>query len=205
MILKRIKTPVIKSNLLYATSNNSFYRDMYSAFGLKEALVHPELYDRLFRLQQELLRRGVILVIYDAFRPLAVQKFMYETAPDYIKPYIAPPPKHDSKRGFHPRGVAIDCYLTDRMGKMLAFPTEPDAFYPGYEKDPHYPQYLNRCHSDYNGPDITDEQKNNRDLLKKIMESVGLEGLPHEWWHFNLPNAWEYPLIETLNDVKIVS
>ncbi len=203
MILKRIESTFIKSNLLYATQNNSFYRDMYSAFGLKEALVHPELYERLIKLEEVLKEKELILMIYDAFRPVSVQKFMYETAPDYMKPYIAPPPQPDSKRGFHPRGVAIDCYLTNKMGEMLDFPTEPDAFYPDYEKDPNYPQYLKRCHRDYNGSEITEEQKRNRSLLEELMTSVGLEGLPHEWWHFNLPNAWEYPLIESLEDVEI--
>ena len=203
MILKRISTPHIHSNLLYATQNNSIYKDMYSAFGLKEALVHPKLHDCLVNLEELLATKKLVLVIYDAFRPLAVQKFMYETAPDYLKPYIAPPPTPDSKRGFHPRGVAIDCYLTDEQGKPLTFPTAPDAFYPNYEKDPNYPLYLQKCHRDYNGSDLTEEQKNNRVLLEEMMKSVGLEGLPHEWWHFNLPNAWEYPLIESLNDVEI--
>ena len=203
MILKRIRTPHIQQNLLYATTNNAFYKDMYSAFGLKEVLVHPELYDRLIQLEKQLIEKNLILVIYDAFRPLSVQKFMYETAPSYMKPYIAPPPQTDSKRGFHPRAVAIDCYLTDMEGHSLAFPTEPDAFYPGYEKDSQYPLYLKKCHRNYDGPDITDEQKNNRALLEKIMASVGLEGLPHEWWHFNLPNAWEYPLIDSLDEVEI--
>ena len=152
---------------------------MYSAFGLTEALVHPKLYDCLMQLEQQLAERQLILVIYDAFRPLAVQKFMYEFAPTYLKPYIAPPPQPESKRGFHPRGVAIDCYLTDLKGKMLAFPTEPDAFYSGYEKDPNYPNYLKKCHRDYNGFDITKEQKANRALLEEMMKSVGLEGLAH--------------------------
>ena len=203
MILKRISSAHIRSDLLYATPNNAFYKDMYSAFGLEEALVHPELYDRLMRLETQLAEKGLILVIYDAFRPLSVQKFMYDTAPDDIKPYIAPPPSPDSKRGFHPRGVAIDCYLTDRAGVMLPFPTEPDAFYPGYEKDPLYPLYLKKCHRDYNGSDLTAEQKNNRALLEDLMTSVGLEGLPHEWWHFNLPRAWEYPLIDSLAAIEI--
>lgn len=203
MILKRISTPHIQSKLLYATTHNSFYKNMYSAFGLKEALVHPELYEKLIQLEPLLQKKELILVIYDAFRPLSVQKFIYENAPDYIKPYIAPPPEPDSKRGFHPRGVAIDCYLTDINGTSLNFPTQPDAFYPGYEKDLNYPLYLKKCHRDYNGPDITTEQKNNRALLEKMMESVGLEGLPNEWWHFNLPNAWEYPLIDSLEKVKI--
>ena len=203
MILKRISTPHIKSKLLYATKDNAFYRDMYSSFGLHEALVHPKLYECLMALEKQLAERELILVIYDAFRPLAVQKFMYETAPDYLKPYIAPPPQPDSKRGFHPRGVAIDCYLTDLDGNLLSFPTEPDAFYPGYEKDENYVLYLKKCHRDYDAPDITQEQKNNRTLLEKMMQSVGLEGLPHEWWHFNLPNSWEYPLIYSLDEIEV--
>ncbi len=203
MILKRISSPWIQSKLLYATTNNSFYKDMYADFGLTEALVHPKLYDCLMQLEKELRDRNLILVIYDAFRPLAVQKFMYENAPDYIKPYIAPPPKADSKRGFHSRGVAIDCYLADINGVPLSFQTEPDAFYPGYEKDPNYPAYLKKCHRDYDGPDITEEQKNNRRLLEEMMARIGLEGLPHEWWHFNLPNAWEYPLIDSLDEIEV--
>ena len=203
MILKRISAPHIQSKLLYATKNNSFYKDMYSTFGIKEALVRPELHEKLMLLEPLLESQKLILVIYDAFRPLEVQKFMHENAPDYIKPYIAPPPKSDSKRGFHPRGVAIDCYLTDLRGNILDFPTKPDAFYPGYEKDPNYPLYLKKCHRDYDGPDITEEQKNNRILLEKIMTSIDLEGLPHEWWHFNLPNAWLYPLINSLENIEI--
>lgn len=35
------------------------------------------------------------------------------------------------------------------------------------------------------------------------MKAVDLEPLPHEWWHFNLKEAWTYPLIETLKNVKI--
>ena len=203
MILKRISTPHIQSRLLYATRNNSFYKDMYSAFGLKEALVRPELYDKVMQLEPLLKSQKLILVIYDAFRPLVVQKFMYENAPDYMRPYIAPPPKQDSKRGFHPRAVAIDCYLTDMSGQKLNFPTEPDAFYPGYEKDPNYPLYLKKCLRNYDDPDVTEEQKNNRSLLEEMMKSVGLEGLPHEWWHFNLSKAWEYPLINSLEDIEI--
>ena len=203
MILRKISTPWIISKLSYTTTDNAFYKDMYSDFGLKDALVHPELYNRLMQLEPELQKRGLKLVIYDAFRPWAVQKFMYETAPEYLRPYIAPPPAEDSKRGFHPRGVAIDCYLTDMDLKPLDFPTQPDGFYHGYENDPNYENYLKKCHRNYEGEDMTEVQRQNRALLEDLLCSVGLEGLPHEWWHFNLPNAWEYPLIYSLDDVEI--
>ncbi|MBQ3034887.1 MAG: hypothetical protein IJD25_02415, partial [Alphaproteobacteria bacterium] len=184
MILRKIQTPHIVSNLFYTTTHNAFYKDMYSAFGLKEALVHPKLYEKLILLEPKLSELGLKLVIYDAFRPLEVQKFMFETAPDYLKPYIAPPPSETSKRGFHPRGVAIDCYLTDLYDKPLEFPTEPDAFYEVYEKDENFPTYLKKCHRDYQGDDVSLTAYKNKELLEKLMLEIDLEPLPHEWWHF---------------------
>ena len=35
---------------------------------------------------------------------------------------------------------------------------------------------------------LTQEQKNNRQLIKEIMESVGFKILDEEWWHFTLIN-----------------
>lgn len=203
MILKKIHTPHIVSNLFYTTKQNAFYKDMYSEFGLKEALVHPALYEKLILLEPKLKQFGLKLVIYDAFRPLEVQKYMFETAPDYLKPYIAPPPIENSKRGFHPRGVAIDCYLTDLEGNELEFPTKPDAFYVGYEKDPNFANYLKKCHRDYQGDDVSPTALRNKELLENLMKEIDLEPLPHEWWHFNLKEAWTYPLIKSLKNVTI--
>ena len=33
---------------------------------------------------------------------------------------------------------------------------------------------------------VTEEQKNNRDYLKTIMEESGFVNLPEEWWHYTL-------------------
>lgn len=203
VILKRISGERIISNLIYATENNSFYKNMYKKFGLTEALVHPDLYDCLMKLVPVLEKNKLKLVIYDSFRPWDVQKYMYETAPDYLRPYIAPPPAENSKRGFHPRGTAIDCYLVKEDMTPLKYPTEPDAFYPGYENDITYSDYLKKAHRDYNGHDASPEEIKNRNFLEKIMIDIGLEPLPHEWWHFNLPDSWNYPIIKSLDDVTI--
>ena len=41
------------------------------------------------------------------------------------------------------------------------------------------------------------EEINNRELLKKLMTSVGFETINSEWWHFQLPGGKEdYPMIE---------
>ena len=192
-------------DLVYAGTQNSFYKDMYSEHGITECYMLPDMRDRLMRLIPTLSEQGLKLVIFDAFRPWVVQKFMYETSPDYLKPYIAPPPEPDSTRGFHPRGAAIDCYLADRNGRPLIFPTEADAFYPGYENDPKYEKYLDKCHRSYNEPDLPDIAYKNRQLLEDMMVNIaGLMPLPHEWWHFNLPDATKYPIIYSLSDADIV-
>ena len=202
-VLKKVTHERFIIDLLYASTRNAFYKDMYAPYGLKECLVHPKLYEALMKLVPVLKQKKLKLCIYDTFRPIEVQQFMYEQAPSYLKPYIAPPPKADSKRGFHPRGTAIDCYLTTEEGQMLDFPTTPDAFYVGYEKDPTYPRYLKRAHRDYQGADVTSRQIENRRLLEEMMVAVGLEPLPTEWWHFHLPQSWQYPLITSLKDVEI--
>jgi len=178
---------------------------MYSEHGITECYMQPDMYERLMLLSPELTARRLKLVIFDTFRPWIVQKFMYDTSPDYLKPYIAPPPAPDSTRGFHPRGAAIDCYLADESGAALVFPTEPDAFYPGYETDPGYEKYLDKCHRSYNGTDVSDEAYKNRQLLEELMVGIaGMEPLPSEWWHFNLPNALQYPIIYSLDDAEII-
>ena len=35
---------------------------------------------------------------------------------------------------------------------------------------------------------FTEEQKNNRKLIRDIMESEGFKVLKEEWWHFTLVN-----------------
>ena len=42
-----------------------------------------------------------------------------------------------------------------------------------------------RSHPDYTG-DLTEEQLNNRKLLREAMMSHGFKPLSTEWWHFTL-------------------
>ena len=60
----------------------------------------PELYECLMQTIDKLRKENLKLVVFDTFRPWAVQKFMYETASDFLKPYIAPPPEENSIKRF---------------------------------------------------------------------------------------------------------
>ena len=42
----------------------------------------------------------------------------------------------------------------------------------------------------------TTKEIENRQTLKNIMETIGFETIPHEWWHYNLKNWQKYPLID---------
>ena len=202
IVLKKLEDKYFVKNLFYASTHNAFYTDMYSKFGICDILVHPELYDKLMQLKPILKDKKLKLVIFDTFRPLEIQKFMYENASEALRSYIAPPPvDNNSKRGHHPRGIAIDCYLIDENNKPLSFPCAPDAFYDGWEKDDNYADYIMKAHRDY--MDCTQEEIDNRDLLENMMLEIGLEPLPTEWWHFNLKNPTSYQLIRSLNDCVI--
>ena len=43
-----------------------------------------------------------------------------------------------------------------------------------------------RAHFNYTG--VTDEQKDNRKMLNRIMTENGFDAVPEEWWHFTLKN-----------------
>jgi D-alanyl-D-alanine dipeptidase len=181
---------------------NAFYNDFYSELGLDEALVHPDLYKNLRQLSPILLKHRLRLVIYDAFRPVNVQRYMYNNAGEVLRPYIAEPPTAENASASHTRAVAIDCFLAREDNIWLEFPTAPDAFYIGWEKDLNFVEYLKRAHRSFmNCPDYIIA---NRKLLEDLLCGVGLVGEPTEWWHFQLPNFQDYPIIESLDNVEII-
>lgn len=110
-------------------------------------------------------------LIFDCARPKSVQEKMWQWAKENNKEkFIASP-----GNSLHNYGVAVDLTIQDKdMG------TPYDYF--GIE------------------PELSLEQKENRELLKSIMQSAGFKGISNEWWHFNgisLKEAKEkYELIE---------
>jgi D-alanyl-D-alanine dipeptidase len=164
-------------DLRYNTANNFLKTDVYGKFGLDKCYVRPELAAKLRRLSGLLAERRLKLIIYDCYRPLDVQREMWKIVSD---PKFVADPKKGSK---HNRGVAIDAALAGVDGKALAFPTEFDDF-------------TMRADHSFICNSASPEPCANRDLLKKIMIKAGLTPLSSEWWHYELPDAKKYPLIE---------
>jgi D-alanyl-D-alanine dipeptidase len=90
--------------------------------------------------------------------------------------YVADPSKGGSH---HNRAAAVDLTLVTKDGAELEMPSGFDTF-------------GRPAHHWYQGG--TEASKKNRQALRDLMEGVGLERNPMEWWHYQLVDAIKLPL-----------
>ncbi len=164
--------PRIKLDLRYATSNNFLGRPVYPE---ARCFVRLNVARQLKAVQDQLEERGVGLVVFDGYRPVAVQRAMWRIMPD--PDYVADP----AKGSRHNRGAAVDVALVDLDGKPLPMPTEFDDFTPAAHRDAVVKDPAARA---------------NRKLLTGVMQANGFVGLRTEWWHFDIENWRDYPIIQ---------
>ena len=172
----------------YSTYN--FVGDRIDGYEQPCAILTKEAAAALKAASDECVRRGYRLKIYDAYRPRrAVDHFVRWAECDsdmrmkdpfypnidksllFRQGYIA-------KLSGHSRGSTVDLTLLDaKTGKEVDMGGTFDWF--GKES-----------HPDYKG--ITQEQFENRMILREIMLTHGFKPLEEEWWHFTLKNE-PYP------------
>ncbi len=168
----RTINPRIVLDIKYATSDNFVSKPVYTA---AKAYLQQAVAGKLDRVQRDLEKQSLGLKIWDAYRPLSVQKQLWSLVPD--ERYVADPAKGSS----HNRGAAVDVTLVDAFGGELFMPTGFDDF-------------SEKAHYDYQ--ELTQEQLHNRTLLAESMERQGFVSLPTEWWHFSDPDVRTYPLLD---------
>lgn len=164
----------IAVDLKYATTDNFMGVNMYGE--LDKAYLRPEIATMVVEAQRLLkkINPGYSLVIYDAARPLSVQKMMYETVQGTeFSQYVAEP---YNGGGYHNFGCAVDVTIL-LNGKPLDMGTPFDSFSPVSHID-------NEKESIANGA-LTIEAYNNRLILRSVMTQVGFHPEPCEWWHFD--------------------
>ncbi|WP_456443690.1 D-alanyl-D-alanine dipeptidase [Caldithrix abyssi] len=164
--------PSIILDIRYATSNNFLHRAVYDrarCFLVKEAAL------KLNEVQKELQTLGLGLKIFDAYRPLSVQKAMWQIMPDAR--YVANP----AKGSRHNRGCAVDLTLVDSTGKELPMPTEYDDF---------------TKHAHHNYMKLPASIRLNRWILKTVMEKHGFKPISSEWWHYDMVGWQKYPVMD---------
>jgi len=153
--------PRIIVDLKYATEDNFTKKKLYDSntcFLKRSAAI------KLDAVQKELERMNLGLKVWDCYRPLAVQRTLWQILPD--ERYVANPEKGSR----HNRASSMDVTLVDSQGKELSMPTGFDDFSP-------------MAHHHFQ--DLPNQVIKNRELLKGLMEKAGFIPLPEEWWHYD--------------------
>jgi len=160
-------------DLVYASAGNFTGRAIYAH---PLCFLHPEAEACLRRAVVAARGLGFRLKIFDAFRPQEAQQALWAFAPD--PDYIADPEVGSN----HTRGVALDLTLVDAQGHTLDMGTPVDtmtaASHHFHEAHPAAIQV-------------------NRMRLLTVMLEAGFVHHPREWWHYQLPGADRFPLIDS--------
>jgi len=168
--------PTIQVRLVYATEDNFLGRVLYS--DIRCAFLLPAMAEKVVAAQQALHqeRPDLDLIILDAARPLSVQYQMFHVVAGTPRNrYVSNPKKGP---GMHNYGAAVDVSLVDSQGWILPMGSDFDHFGPESHID-------NEDRLLATGK-LTQEEYDNRRLLRRVMRRQGLRTLPSEWWHFNL-------------------
>ncbi len=181
--------PHIVQEIRYYSSYN-FIGERIVGYEEPCALLTKEAARALISVENEMLVRGYRLKVFDAYRPVsAVKQFIFWGIEDQdirMKPYFYPDLQKNelfekgyiAKQSSHSRGSAIDLTLLDmKTGKEVDMGSPFDLF-------------SEVSHPGYRG--ITEEQYENRMILRRAMVRNGFVPLECEWWHFVLKDE-PYP------------
>jgi D-alanyl-D-alanine dipeptidase len=149
-------------DMKYASSDNFLKIKVYDC---AECFLRLKTVLALIEANKKFIKKGFRINIFDCYRPLDIQKKMWQIVPNPT--YVANP----NKGSIHNRGGAVDITLVDVEGKELDMGTPFDFF--GIE-------------ASHNYPNVSEEVKRNRKLLKRIMQKKKFNSFDSEWWHYNL-------------------
>ena len=167
-------------DLKYATSDNFMNKDVYGC--LRRCYLQPDVAQRIKDSQAFLksIDSTLSLKIYDGLRPRSVQQIMWDMLdmPIEEKTKFVSNPQNGSLHNF---GAAVDITLIDfATGKELDMGTPYD--YIGINAWPtKEPMLLAQGV-------LSQEQVDNRKLLRKVMKHSSFINIQTEWWHFNRYN-----------------
>ncbi|MDP0563107.1 MAG: D-alanyl-D-alanine dipeptidase [Candidatus Endonucleobacter sp. (ex Gigantidas childressi)] len=158
--------------LAYATDKNITGKKIYDR---PLCLLHKDAASRLSRVIDTITPLGLKVKIWDAYRPMAAQRQLFAHTPN--PSYVSDP---ETGVNSHCRGIALDLTLIDKYGNELPMGTSFDDFRP-------------LAH--HGNSQISAEAQRNRLLLAGVMAIAGFEPVDSEWWHYQLPDVYNYPVI----------
>ena len=188
VLLSDIVPDAILEIRYYSTYN--FVGERIDGYEEPLAFITKEAGEALKKVSDELISKGYRLKIFDAYRPQKAVDHFVRWAKDEndikMKEYFYPeldkdvlfPLGYILEKSGHSRGSTLDLTLFDmNLEKEVDMGGTFDYF-----GELSHPDYKN----------ITDEQYNNRMLLREVMLKYGFKPLDEEWWHFTLDNE-PYP------------
>ena len=198
-VLLADQAPGIIQEIRYYTTYN-FIGDRIDGYEEPCALLTKEAARALRSASNEMMVQGYRFKVFDAYRPVsAVKHFVLWGIEDQdirMKPYFYPDLQKQElfSRGYiatessHSRGSTVDLTLLDmKTGKELDMGSPFDLF-------------SESSHPGYRG--VTDEQYENRMLLRRVMLRNGFAPIDCEWWHFTLEDE---PYPDTYFDFPVSS
>ena len=166
--------PAIKLDIRYASSNNFMSTPFYTE---ARAFMQRPAAEAVVRAGKALKPYGYGLIIHDGYRPWYVTKMFWDGTPADKHQFVADP----SEGSRHNRGCAIDLSLYDlKTGEEVQMPS-------GYD------EMSDRAYPNYTGG--TQEERDRRDLLRRVMEHEGFTVYEAEWWHFDYKDWNQYPIL----------
>ena len=191
--------PSVIQEIRYHSTYN-FIGDRVDGYEEPCALLTKEAARALKSVSNEMIVQGYRLKVFDAYRPVrAVKHFILWGIEDQdirMKPYFYPDLEKQelfakgyiAKESSHSRGSTVDLTLLDMStGKELDMGSPFDLF-------------SEASHPDYRG--ITEEQYDNRMILRRVMLRNGFKPIDCEWWHFTLEDE---PYPDTYFDFPVSS
>lgn len=160
-------------DMKYATADNFLKQKVYDC---ASCYLRLKTVKSLIKANEEFIKKGYKIKLYDCYRPLDIQKKMWAIVPN--SKYVANP----AKGSIHNRGGAIDITLVTANGSELDMGTAFDHF-------------GNEASHSYKG--VSKQVKKNRNLLKSIMTRNGFNAFELEWWHYNLKVGLKDPVSNT--------
>ncbi len=180
------------------------YKDKNKIWSLREGVV-----DKLNNANKllKIINKNYSLIIYDAWRPIEVQSFMFNLAlenefnlrglikaEEKINNHLEVSKKverfwayPDANKKFpppHSTGAAVDLTIIDQSGDLIDMGCEIDDI--GCKAVPDF--YMNSSSKE---GIIWNSRRN---LLKNVMRNSGFSQHPNEWWHFSYGDqlwAWQ--------------
>lgn len=166
-------------DIRYATSHNFIGEVLYDC---AKCLLRPKVAQAFLEANQFFCERGYRIKIFDCYRPLDIQKKMWDKVPEAT--YVANPYEGGS---IHNKGAAVDITLETLEGRYVEMGTDYDYF--GLEA--HIDNYT---FSNFSALE-TEKILENRNLLFEGMLKFGFQPISSEWWHFSFRKNKSYSLL----------